>query len=124
MAGGPSGSAPGRCAGKGSQPLDGQISTASVARTSRPLTGAQDDRPLNAAGMRPFLNDLHRLHLSTMAWEHLVTAGAVPRGRCQAVIAASQDAQLLLVYGGACHHEPAPGQQYGARRMTPPAAVP
>ena len=48
-----------------------------------------------------------------MVWEALTPTGAVPRGRCQAVAVASPDEQMLLIFGGACHADPQPGQQYG-----------
>lgn len=70
-------------------------------------------RQFNASGARPFLSDLHRLRLDTMVWEALTPAGAVPRGRCQAVAVTSPDEQMLLIFGGARHADPQPGQQYG-----------
>ena len=39
--------------------------------------------------------------------------GAVPRGRCQSVMAAARDEEIIIVFGGACHHDPKPGQVYG-----------
>ena len=68
---------------------------------------------LNRDGSRPFLNDLHLLTLSTMSWAALETAGPRPRGRCQAVMVASRDENVLMVFGGATHHDPQPGQAYG-----------
>ena len=70
-------------------------------------------RQFNASGARPFLSDLHRLRLDTMVWEAVAPAGAVPRGRCQAVAVASPDERMLLIFGGARHTDPEPGQQYG-----------
>ena len=67
--------------------------------------------PLNY-GTR-FLNDLHLLELTTMTWTALTTSGTAPRGRCQAVMATSSDEEICMVFGGACHSDPEPGQRYG-----------
>jgi len=60
-----------------------------------------------------FLNDLHVLELPAMCWCALAVAGSVPRGRCQSVMTASADEEIVLLFGGACHHDPKPGQAYG-----------
>ena len=57
-----------------------------------------------------FLSDLHALELPAMSWSELTVAGSVPRGRCQSVMLASADKELVLVFGGACHTDPEPGQ--------------
>jgi len=69
--------------------------------------------PFNHAGAQAFFNDLHRLDLATLAWAAVETRGAVPRRRSQALAVATDDEQLLIVFGGACHSEPEPGQAYG-----------
>jgi hypothetical protein len=48
-----------------------------------------------------------------MRWSAPRVHGAVPRPRCQAACAASRDGELLLLFGGACHSEPEPLQEYG-----------
>ena len=61
-----------------------------------------------------FLNDLHVLDLPAIRWSALAAAGgSVPRGRCQSVMVAAPNEEIVLVFGGACHHEPKPGQAYG-----------
>lgn len=60
-----------------------------------------------------FLNDLHVLELPSMSWCVLDPMGSVPRGRCQSVMVAAPDEEIILVFGGACHHDPKPGQAYG-----------
>ena len=57
-----------------------------------------------------FFNDLHRLDLATMTWAAVATRGAVPRRRAQALAVATDDEQLLIVFGGACHSEHDPGR--------------
>ena len=69
--------------------------------------------PFNHQGAQAFFNDLHRLDLATMTWAAIETRGAVPRRRSQALAVATDDEQLLVVFGGACHSEPEPGQAYG-----------
>ena len=60
-----------------------------------------------------FLSDLHVLELPSMSWVAPDVSGSVPRGRCQSVMVAAPDEELVLVFGGACHHDPKPGQAYG-----------
>ena len=60
-----------------------------------------------------FLSDLHVLNLPAMSWSALNARGAVPRGRCQCVMVAAPDEEVVLVFGGACHSDPQPGQSYG-----------
>jgi len=78
-----------------------------------PAADEQSERQLNGAGSKPFLNDLHLLELPGMRWSQPAVAGAVPRARCQAVMAVSSDEQIMLIFGGACHRDPKPGQVYG-----------
>ena len=68
---------------------------------------------LNREGARPFLNDLHLLDVQTTSWSAIEAIGAVPRARCQSVMFASRDEELVFVFGGACHRAPEPGQAYG-----------
>ena len=68
-------------------------------------------RQLNSRSV--FLNDLHILELPVMSWSALTVAGAIPRGRCQSVMVAAPDEEIILLFGGACHHDPKPGQAYG-----------
>ena len=60
-----------------------------------------------------FLSDLHVLELPSMSWIAPDVSGSVPRGRCQSVMVAAPDEEIVLVFGGACHHDPKPGQAYG-----------
>ena len=60
-----------------------------------------------------FLNDLHVLDLPAMSWSALAAVGSVPRGRCQSVMVAAPDEEIVLLFGGACHNDPKPGQAYG-----------
>lgn len=72
---------------------------------------ADDHQQLNQGTV--FLNDLHVLELPTMSWSTLEAAGSVPRGRCQSVMVAAPDEEIVLVFGGACHSDPELGQAYG-----------
>ena len=60
-----------------------------------------------------FLNDLHVLDLPCVRWAAMDVAGSVPRGRCQSVMVAAPDEEIVLLFGGACHNDPQPRQSYG-----------
>ena len=68
--------------------------------------------PFDHTVAQAFFNDLHRLDLATMTWAAVETRGAVPRRRSQALAVATDDEQLLIVFGGACHTEPEPGRTF------------
>lgn len=67
----------------------------------------------NEGGSKTVFNDLHVLTLSTMTWTAPQVRGSAPRGRCQASMLVARDEEVILVFGGACHSDPEPGQTYG-----------